>query len=126
MHHFHSQILSAPFQVGTLTLPMPWAFISHIPAYLIGEMWIGVCVAVVVDLVPVDLTTSAAAVYFFIISIIGGNMPLLVPPIVEISDMQTALLVCFPGAYGLGAAFFVLTLLYLSMKGGSHVYEVNA
>ncbi|ELT91494.1 hypothetical protein CAPTEDRAFT_23970, partial [Capitella teleta] len=99
-------VISAPFQVGTLCLPMPWAFISHIPAYVIGEMWIGVCIAIVVDLVPVDLTASAVAVYFFIIQIIGGNMPLLVPPIADMWGMQTALLICFPGCYILGALFF--------------------
>ena len=83
-------------------------------AYVIGEMWIGVCVAVVIDLVPADLTTSSVAVYFFIIQIIGGNMNLLVPPIEEAIGLQYALLITFPGMYILAAILFAITLaIYL-------------
>ena len=46
-----------------------------------GEMWIGITLAIVVELIPSNIRTSAVAVYLFIISNIGGNMPLLVPPI---------------------------------------------
>ena len=46
-------------------------------------MWIGITLAIVVELVPANIRTSAVAVYLFIISNIGGNMPLLVPPIRE-------------------------------------------
>ena len=49
----------------------------------IGEMWIGITLAIVVELVPSTIRTSAVAVYLFIISNIGGNMPLLVPVIRE-------------------------------------------
>ena len=49
--------------------------------YLAGEMWVGICLAIVVELVPTPLRTVAVAVYLFIISNIGGNLPLLVPPI---------------------------------------------
>lgn len=44
-------------------------------------MWVGVALAVLVELVPSEVTTTAVAAYFFIISNIGGNMPLLVPPV---------------------------------------------
>jgi hypothetical protein len=49
--------------------------------YITGEMWIGITLAIVVELMPSSVRTSAVAVYLFIISNIGGNMPLLVPPI---------------------------------------------
>ena len=42
-------------------------------------MWVGITLTVVVEVVPTALRTSAVAVYMFIISNIGGNMPLLVP-----------------------------------------------
>ena len=42
-------------------------------------MWVGITLAVVIEVVPVHLRTSAVAVYMFIISNIGGNVPLLVP-----------------------------------------------
>lgn len=44
-------------------------------------MWVGITLAVVVELVPASLRTFAIAVYMFIISNIGGNMPLLVSPL---------------------------------------------
>jgi len=40
---------------------------------------VGVTLAVVIEVVSVPLRTSAIAVYMFIISNVGGNMPLLVP-----------------------------------------------
>lgn len=90
---------------------MPWAFISNIPAYVIGEMWIGVCVAVVVDRVPSGITTSAVAIYFFVIQVIGGNMNLFVTPITNNLDLRLALVITYPGFYLLGAFFFFLALL---------------
>lgn len=104
------QVASAPFQVGTLFLPMPWAFIVHMPAYLIGEMWIGVCVAVVVDLVPPHLTASAVAIYFFVIQLIGGNINVIVTPIADALNYRLALLITFPGFYVAGAAIFAVCL----------------
>ena len=44
-------------------------------------MWVGVTLTVLVELVPSNIRTSAVAVYLFIISNVGGAMPLLVPPI---------------------------------------------
>lgn len=44
-------------------------------------MWVSVSLAVLVELVPSEVKTTAIAAYFFIISNIGGNMPLLVPPL---------------------------------------------
>ena len=46
-----------------------------------GEMWIGVTLAVGLELVPTPLRASAVGIYLFIISNVGGNMTLLVPPL---------------------------------------------
>ena len=37
-------------------------------------MWVGVCLSVVIELVPENLRTTGVGLYFFIISNIGGNM----------------------------------------------------
>ena len=37
-------------------------------------MWVGVCLSVMVELVPQNLRTTGVGLYFFIISNIGGNM----------------------------------------------------
>lgn len=101
------QLCAAPFSACALLLPVPWAYLSLIPGNIIGEMWVGVCLALVIDLVPANMRASctwacrggglcrtapmltldacymtacaALAVYFFIIANVGGNSPVLVP-----------------------------------------------
>ncbi|RXM94623.1 Protein spinster-like 1 [Acipenser ruthenus] len=105
-----SQIVAAPFLVGVLWLSPPYAFLLLIPANIIGEMWVGVTLAIVVELVPPVIRTSAVAFYLFIITNIGGNMPLLVPPLTSLYGLRTALLILFPGMYVAGSLLFLLTL----------------
>ena len=83
---------------------------------LIGEMWLGVCTAVVVDLSPAHLTTSCVALYFLIIQIIGGNMNLLVTPLTECFNLRVALLIMFPGCYVIGALGFAGTILVHTVR----------
>lgn len=110
---FLFQVLAAPFAAGALFLKPPWAFISLIPSNIIGEMWVGVTLTVVVELVPNTIRSPAIAGYLFIISIIGGNVPLLVPPLKEVTNLRTALYILFPGLYLLSSVFFLLTLFSL-------------
>ncbi len=91
----------------------PWAFISLIPSNIIGEMWVGVTLTVVVELVPNTIRSPAIAGYLFIISIIGGNVPLLVPLLKKVTSLRTALYILFPGLYLLSSVFFLLTLFSL-------------
>ncbi|XP_071948158.1 protein spinster homolog 1-like [Antedon mediterranea] len=105
-----SLLIAAPFAIGTLYLKPPLAFISQIPCYIFGEMWVGVTLAVVVELVPSSNRASAVAVYLFIISNIGGNMPLLVPPLKDATNFRFALLLLYPGCYVAGALLFLASL----------------
>ncbi|MGH0145604.1 UNVERIFIED_CONTAM: hypothetical protein FKN15_006485 [Acipenser sinensis] len=105
-----SQIVAAPFLVGVLWLSPPYAFLLLIPANIIGEMWVGVTLAIVVELVPPVIRTSAVAFYLFIITNIGGNMPLLVPPLTSLYGLRTALLILFPGMYVAGEMWVGVTL----------------
>lgn len=76
-------------------------------------MWVGVTLTVVVELVPNMIRSPAIAGYLFVISIIGGNMPLLVPPLKKITSLRTALYILFPGLYLLSSVLFLLTLFSL-------------
>ena len=40
----------------------------------LGEMWIGVCLTVIVEQVPERLRTTGVGFYFFVITNIGGKM----------------------------------------------------
>ncbi|WAR31342.1 SPNS1-like protein [Mya arenaria] len=107
-----SLLVAAPFAAGTLFLSPPWAYICQIPTYLFGEMWIGITLAIVVEMIPSNIRTSAVAVYLFIISNIGGNMPLLVPPIQQAFE-NGALYILYPGLYVAGAVLFIPAMFLL-------------
>lgn len=117
-----SLLLAAPFAAGTLFFDPPWAYVCQIPTYLFGEMWIGITLAIVVEIIPSAIRTSAVAVYLFIISNIGGNMPLLVPPIqnafedaghTKSQSLRGALYILYPGLYIAGAVLFIPAMFLL-------------
>ena len=96
--------------------------INLLSELLLGEMWVSVTLAVLVELIPQEIKTTSVAVYFFIISNIGGNMPLMVPVIrplfekfgyLRIDALRNTLLILYPGEYVLGSALFLLTLFVL-------------
>ncbi|XP_043201897.1 MFS-type efflux pump MSMEG_3705-like [Amphibalanus amphitrite] len=117
-----SQLLAAPFVFCVLFLEPPWAYVCLIPTYIIGEMWIPITLAVLVELVPAEVRTTIVALYFFITTNIGGNMPLLVNPVkqafknaghTEVEALRDTLYLFYPGEYVLGALIYVLALLAL-------------
>lgn len=118
-----SQILAAPFAAGALFLPNPWCFLTLIPSNILGEMWIGVTTAIVVDLAPSKVRTAAVAIYLFNITIIGGNFNLLVEPIRSgfnkhmdyLPSYRYALLLTFPGVYAISSLLFVLAFLLMRL-----------
>lgn len=114
-----SQFLSAPFAAGALYFHPPWCYLSLLPCYVIGEMWISITLAVGIELVPVYLRTSAVAIYLLIITNIGGNLPPVVSGLKSAfggtnEAYQWSLLIMFPGMYVLGALLFLLTTCALT------------
>lgn len=86
-------------------------------------MWVGVTLTVLVELVPEKLRTTGVGLYFFIISNIGGNMQIIVPPIQnlikktfklnDIDAFRGVLYIFYPGEYVIGALLFLLTLFVI-------------
>lgn len=118
-----SQIIAAPFVAAVLFFDPPVSYFFLIPAYIFGEMWVGVLLSIIVELVPERLRTTGIGLYFFIITNIGGNMQLLVPPVQDamkktfnLNDIQAfraALYIFYPGEYVIGSALFLLTLFVI-------------
>ncbi|KAH9496640.1 hypothetical protein Btru_009912 [Bulinus truncatus] len=128
-----SQLLAAPFAAGVLFLDAPYAFFSLVPAYIIGEMWISVALTVAVELIPSQIRTSSIAVYLFIITNIGGNLPLLVPPIAgsfeshgysQLQALRGALYILYPGLFVLGGLIFLLTMFVIKNDQQRAQFEV--
>ncbi|KAL8609601.1 hypothetical protein ACOMHN_023737 [Nucella lapillus] len=115
-----SQLLAAPFAAGTLYFDPPYSYIMQIPTYIIGEMWVGVALTVLVELVDPRFKTQAIAVYLFLITNLGGNVPLLVPPIQKAfqhagaastaAALRGTLYILYPGLYVGGGLLFLVTL----------------
>lgn len=117
-----SLLIAAPFAAGTLYFDPPGAYFFQIPTYIFGEMWVGITLAVVVELVPSEIKTTAVAAYLFIISNIGGNANLLVPPLAQHFESQNysksdslryALYIMYPGPYVYGALVYLCSLLVI-------------
>lgn len=107
-----SQLLAVPFLVGAVLLPPdPWAFLCLLPAYMVGEVWIGVCLALVIDMVPRRVVAVAVAFFLFVINNIGGVVPLLIPALEARLELRYILLLLFPGSYLLAAILFAVTLV---------------
>ena len=86
-------------------------------------MWIGLCLAIVISLVPVDTASAAIALFLFIINNIGGTLNLLVPPLETAIGLQYALLILFPGLYVLAAVLFILTFFLLKFSPCQHKHR---
>ena len=77
-------------------------------------MWFGVCIAVAIELVPVEISSTAVSLYLFLINIIGGNLNLLLPALQKHLGLRNSMIILFPGAYFAAGIFF--TLAGLSWK----------
>ena len=116
-------MLAAPFAAGALFLPYPWCFLSLLPANIIGEMWVGVSTAIVVDLAPSQIKTTVVAVYLFIITIIGGNFNLIVSPInkalkkslSKVAAYQWTLFLTYPSLFAISSLLFFITLFLIRL-----------
>ena len=101
--------------MGTLYLPPnPWAFLSLLPAYVVGEAWLGICLTVVIELVPIEVAPASVALFVFISSNISSIVPLFLPLLHDIYDLQRTMLILFPGLYLVAATLFCGSLIILT------------
>ena len=92
------------------------ALLMQIPVLLFGEMWIGVSLAVLIDLVPTEIRGTAIGVYLFVINAIGGNMNVLIEPLRRSMSLRMALTFAFPGFSFLSVIMFALTVLFFQVN----------
>ena len=105
-----SNLLAAPFAFLALLLDAPYGYLCLIPSNVIGEMWVGITLALVIEISPQSLKTTAVSIYFFFIGI-AGFFPYLVVPVQHIvHSYSLSLMILFPGLYVVSSALFLLTL----------------
>ncbi|XP_042883762.1 protein spinster homolog 1-like [Penaeus japonicus] len=108
-----SQFLAMPFAAGVLYFPPPGAFFMLLGAYIFAEMWFGVLFAVLLELVPGSVQSTALAVFLFIMNNVGGNLPVVVDPLSHLLSYRAALYIMYPGGYLASSIFFFLTSFLL-------------
>ncbi|OQV13290.1 hypothetical protein BV898_12496 [Hypsibius exemplaris] len=130
-----SQLLAVPFAAGTGFLPPPWSYLTLIPTYIFSEMWVSILQVVLVELLPSAIRTSVMAIYFFVITNVGGSIPLLVPALKKaflgagyspIQSLRFALLILFPGSYALSGLIFAVGAGYLKCRAHYHPQAIEA
>ena len=62
-------------------------------------MWFGVLFAVLLEVIPSTVHSTAIAIFLFVMNNFGGNMPILLEPIRNATSYHTALLIMYPGNY---------------------------
>ena len=63
-------------------------------------MWYGVVMTVLVEVFPAEIRSTAVATFAFVISNIGGNLPVIVTPLKHaVGGLRNALYITYPGFY---------------------------
>ena len=52
---------------------------------------------VMVEIVPAEVRSATIAIFLFLMNNTGGNIPLLVEPVDQATDLRTALYIFWPG-----------------------------
>eukprot|EP01032_Pedospumella_encystans_P023107 gene23107-26165_t len=76
-------LLALPFVCGAVLLDYPYCFIVQVFSGLLAEMYLGQTLVIVSDTaltgVPKSLCTPSVALFMLLVTLIGGNIPLLIP-----------------------------------------------
>ena len=76
-------------------------------------MWYGVVITVFAEFVTADIRSTSVALFAFIISNIGGNLPVIVAPLkYAVSGLRNALYITYPGFYLLSKNCFGDVIVY--------------
>lgn len=69
-------------------------------------MWYGVAMTVVVEMIPAEIRSTAVALFAFVISNIGGNVPIFIAPLKHVvGGLRQALYIMYSGFYLLSKRF---------------------
>lgn len=113
-----SNLTAAPFAVGTLIMDVPWCYLANIPQYMCAEMWMGITICVVIEVVPMQRRTFSLSLFLFAVAFLGGNFNLLLTPVQNFANnsITDALLLLFPGMFALCSMFFMAALIILRAR----------
>ncbi|CAG2058929.1 unnamed protein product, partial [Timema podura] len=94
-----SQLCATPGAFGSVYAEPTWAMITLGISYFFAEMWFGIVFAILVEIIPLSMRSTAVGVFLFVMNNIGGNLPILVDPISKMIGYREALYIFYVGAY---------------------------
>eukprot|EP01037_Dinobryon_pediforme_P036177 gene36177-42988_t len=99
-------LIALPMVVYSFFLDFPSCFLIMICSGMVGELYFSQCLAIVTDaaVVPSDLVAPSVALFMFIITLIGGNFPVLIPLFESLVGFDRSVSVEFTAAGYCGSA----------------------
>lgn len=93
-------LLSLPLVMLALSLGFPYCFLVMVASGLVGEVYLSQALAIVTEsrTVPAALVTQSVAVFMLVVTVVGGNAPLLVPWLVTAVGYRSDVTVEFQAA----------------------------
>ncbi len=116
------QLCATPLAVGVLLLEPPSMFyalfvyyffckgtsgvtscggISSLPpGHISAETWFAVLFTAILEIVHPEVRSVVIGIFVFFMTNVGGNLPVLIDPLMEKTNYRTALMIFFPGLVG--------------------------
>nr|CAD7198927.1 unnamed protein product [Timema douglasi] len=108
-----SQLCATPGAFGSVYAEPTWAMITLGISYFFAEMWFGIVFAILVEIIPLSMRSTAVGVFLFVMNNIGGNLPILVDPISKMIGYRESLYIFYVGAYLLSSLMFLGTMFMM-------------
>lgn len=95
-----SNLIALPLICLSFFLDFPGCFLIFIGSGMVGEVYFSQALALISDsrVVPRDLVTPSVALFMLIITIIGGNSPLLIPSLMPVVGFDRDVVIDFTAA----------------------------
>jgi hypothetical protein len=93
-------LLAVPLVLWALMLEFPYCFLIMVGSGMVGEAYLSQALAIVTSeqSIPSRLVTQSVAVFMLVITLIGGNLPLLVPVLLTRVGFNSPVTVHFQAA----------------------------
>ncbi|XP_046385579.1 putative metabolite transport protein HI_1104 [Ischnura elegans] len=108
-----SQLIATPLAFGSVYCDPVGAMVTLGISYFFAEMWFGILFAILVEVVPLSVRSTAVGVFLFIMNNIGGNLPILVEPVSKAIGYRESLWIFYVGAYLLSSVMFLFTMFLM-------------
>ena len=88
-------------------------------------MWFGIFFAVLVEIVPPQITSTSVGVMLFFMNNVGGNLPILVDPVAKAIGYRESIEIFYAGSYAASAFLFFFSMFFIKPYVAEGVDEAD-